>query len=124
MRVDDRAKPERRGLAARGLELRVGHRLLAALADALRGEQFNKVGAFRLPLAYQLAQLVGRTTALGQRVERREDPRARDDAPRDRVAQVLVGERARALNRRKTGLERDRSEEHTSELQSRQYLVC
>src|ERR1035437_7803763 len=107
MRVDDRAKPERRGLAARGLELRVGHRLLAALADALRGEQFNEVGAFRLPLAYQLAQLVGRTAALGQGVAGREEPRARDDAPRDRGAQVLVGERARALNRRKTGLERD-----------------
>src|SRR3712207_8645934 len=38
---------------------------------------------------------------------------------------AAVRERHRRRGRRPTGVEdRDRSEEHTSELQSRQYLVC
>src|SRR3712207_7764501 len=37
------------------------------------------------------------------------------DIPRDPISVVLVGDEGRLI---------DRSEEHTSELQSRQYLVC
>src|SRR3712207_7405987 len=46
-----------------------------------------------------------------------------DDGHRQAPAAVLVGERAPLAQGDPIGLE-ERSEEHTSELQSRQYLVC
>src|SRR3712207_7239905 len=43
-------------------------------------------------------------------------------AERDELTEVLRGDRQAQLRGRQRGV--DRSEEHTSELQSRQYLVC
>src|SRR3712207_8465019 len=45
-------------------------------------------------------------------------------ADRDAVDLAADRQRARLAVRREAGLELGRSEEHTSELQSRQYLVC
>src|SRR3712207_8547215 len=42
----------------------------------------------------------------------------------DGVVQARVGRVAIARDERREGVEEERSEEHTSELQSRQYLVC
>src|SRR3712207_7103647 len=57
---------------------------------------------------------------------RRREPRRRRHAPR--LARHTRPPRARTrparLRRKASGLRRLRSEEHTSELQSRQYLVC
>ena len=45
-------------LAARRLQLLVGHRLLAAVADARRREDLDDVGAVRLELPHLLADLL------------------------------------------------------------------
>ncbi len=99
--------PERLRLAADRLELRIGHRLLAAVADALRREDLDDVGALFLQLAHLLTQLVGRAAGLVELANRGQDARAGDDAARDRVTQGDVGRRARALNGRDAGHQRD-----------------
>src|SRR3712207_8278772 len=63
----------------------------------------------------------------GPRRDRRAVRRAVLPAGRGRAAQLPrapAGARRRALRRARPALGEPRSEEHTSELQSRQYLVC
>src|SRR3712207_8396726 len=71
------------------------------------------------------------TTLFRSRLPARRQPRARDRGRRAHVARVgelragrLRGRDARTLQRPLHLEESRRSEEHTSELQSRQYLVC
>src|SRR3712207_8148253 len=63
----------------------------------------------------------GQCSKVGDQENQREVRRHRADRPNVRLQQVLV---QRMVTRRFVGLTRERSEEHTSELQSRQYLVC
>ena len=77
-------------LAARRLQLIVGHRLLAAVADAGRGEDLHDVGAVGLELTHLLADLVGCPAALVQLADGGEDARPRQDAAGDCLAQLDV----------------------------------
>src|SRR3712207_7586634 len=52
------------------------------------------------------------------------DPGARQTLPSQRLAPPRLGKTGRGENGQCTASNGSRSEEHTSELQSRQYLVC
>ena len=82
VRVHQRPQSLRLRLAARRRELLVGHRLRAAVADALRREDLDEVGARLLLLADVLAHLIRRAGPLVHRAERRQDARARAARPR------------------------------------------
>src|SRR5262249_1744691 len=112
VRVDERAQAERVGLAARRLQLLVGHRLFAALADAGRGEQLDEIRARRLRLADRGAQIVRRAetvrlaAAAGPSVElphRGEDARAGQVLLVERLAQLQIAGLANALDRGEAG---------------------
>src|SRR5438445_2239417 len=116
-----------------------GERLSLELTDALAGQVelvADRLERPRLALEAE-AQLEDPPLPLGQRVERTPDAlaaerllglleRVRGLAIREEVAELALVVRADRLVQRHGGVggaER-RSEEHTSELQSRQYLVC
>src|SRR6266849_10331711 len=90
MRVNDGAQSEGLGFAAGGLELRVGHGLRAAFADALGGEELDEVGALLFSFADELAKFFRRAGLLGERLERGEHARTREDSAGDGVAKVFV----------------------------------
>ena len=90
VRVHQRTQADGFCLAARGHKLRVGQRLLPALPDAPRGENLDEVRTLGFVLSYQCPQGIGTEAAVDQRIERRENPRARQPLRRDPVAQVHV----------------------------------
>src|SRR3712207_9036948 len=78
----------------------------------------------RVQLGRTAPHLPERRLHLGEHVGRKE---ARQERAEGAVRVVLVAERGRSLrkgHRRRQFGTTARSEEHTSELQSRQYLVC
>lgn len=88
--VDQGAESLGLRLRAHRFELGVGHGLRAALADALRGEDLDDVGALGFAGPDQGAKLIRRAGTLGQGLERGEDPRPHDHPAADGVAKVLV----------------------------------
>src|SRR3712207_7574548 len=87
-----------------------------------RSTLFPYTTLFRSLELHDERAVVGRVHLVDQRVEARERRRQREDAIQ-RELHVPAGDRA-AVERRPRRPDRLRSEEHTSELQSRQYLVC
>src|SRR3712207_8442468 len=59
-----------------------------------------------------------------QLTELQEQIRAEDRAMAEHIAEGRMGEARQTRQRQEILLKKYRSEEHTSELQSRQYLVC
>ena len=100
VRVHQRPQSLRLRLAAGRRQLRIGHRLRAALANALRGEDLDQVRARLFLFPHVLTQLIRRAGALVHRAERRQDARAGQHAARDRVAKLLVAGGADALHGR------------------------
>src|SRR5207248_11796377 len=107
VRVHHRPEPLRLRLAAGGLQLLVGHRLLAAVAYARGREDLDDVGAVLLQLPYFLANLVRRSAALVQLPDRRQHARPGQYAASDRVAQLDVVRLAWTLYRGEARHERD-----------------
>src|SRR5262249_50552473 len=98
MSVNHRPQPLRFRFAAYSHELFVGHRLAAAVADALRREYLNDIGAVGLQLADEVAELIRRPAVLVELADRSEDARSGQDAARDGFTQRDIRRRAHALN--------------------------
>ena len=96
----DRASPHA------ACQLIVGHRLLAAVADAGGGKDLHHVGAVGLELTHLLADLVGCPAPLVQLADGGEDARPRQDAAGDCLAQLHVVGRPRALDGGEAGEQR------------------
>src|SRR5262249_31237829 len=77
--------PLRLRFAAHRRELFVGHRLTAAVADALRSEDLHDIRALRLQLTDDFAKLLRRAAVLIHLTDRGQDARARQTAARDRL---------------------------------------
>ena len=107
VRVHPGPQAERRRLAARRLNLRVGHRLRSALPDALRCEQLDQIGAGGLDGAHERANLIRCAGVLVDRTDRGQQARAGKDAARDRATNLDVQRRSDALDRREAGHQRD-----------------
>src|SRR6266481_9634261 len=105
MGVNNGAESEGLGFAAGGLELRVGHRLRAAFADAFGGEEFDKVGALLLSFADELAKFFRRTGLFGERLERGKHARSGKDAAGNGVAEIFVFRGTGTLDGGEAGVE-------------------
>ena len=81
--------------------------LAAALADALRGEELDQVGAARDELAHLVAHLLRRPDVLVERTRSRSAAAGPGSSARDGLAQLEVGRRADALHGREAGHQRD-----------------
>ena len=106
-------RPERVGLAAGRLQLLVGHRLLAAVADAGGGEELDHVGAGGLRIAHRLTELIGRRQAvriaapagpLVDLADRRQDARPGQIVLRERGAELEVARFAETLHGREAAV--------------------
>ena len=78
------------------------HRVMvcvAAFANALRREELDQVGALLLALPYQFAQLSRHRRWSRSSAAAKSERAAREDSARDRVAQILVDQRARDSGR-------------------------
>ena len=106
VRVHPRSQPDRLGLPARRLDLLVGHRLRTALAAALRREQLHEIRAVGFEFLDERADLIGRAGVFVDRTDRRQQPRSRQDAARDRRADLHVERRAEALHGGEAGGQR------------------
>src|ERR1700682_1893007 len=105
MRMNNSSQAERSRFTTGGLELRVAQGLRAAFTNALGCEDLDQIGALLLALTDQFTQLSRIPAVFRQSLERREYPRTRKNAARDRIAQVFVFHRAGALNGRKACIE-------------------
>src|SRR6185295_2508469 len=113
---------------SRRLEARVDHRaLLGTLGAALQVEVLLLQAETRLDDA-GACRLGGEVEALDERAlagePRKVERLDAQPALGNRAPRLLAVERERELALRAARSRRGRSEEHTSELQSRQYLVC
>src|SRR3712207_7066970 len=66
----------------------------------------------------------GKTTTTGAIINHINGTRASHILTIEDPIEILHADRMAIVNQREIGLDTNRSEEHTSELQSRQYLVC
>jgi hypothetical protein len=106
VRVDDHAHSLRFGFAARRLDLRVGHGLLTAVADARRSKYLDEVGALLLSFAHQLADLLRRAAGVDESHERSQNAWTGNEPSRDGLTQILVFRCSGTLNSRKASIER------------------
>ena len=104
--VDEGTEPDGLRFAARGAELHIGHRFPAAVANALGGEDLDQIGPGLFRLSHVRANFLGTAGALVHGSERGEDAWAWQNAASDRVAQLFVGRRPDALDRREAVDER------------------
>ena len=101
--VHDRAQPLRFRLAADRIELVLRQCRRAAVANALRREDLDQVRALGLALPNDRAHRVGCESWAADRLQRRDNARARHTAGGDEVAQISVFRRAGTLNRGDAG---------------------
>ena len=100
--------PCARGLAARGVELRLRQRRHAAVADAGRGEDLDQVGAVGLELPHLAADLVGRQLGVGNLAERARAAAGPGMTPRASASRSGLSDgRADALHGGEAGHQRD-----------------
>src|SRR5690348_3998541 len=105
MRMDHDAHSQGLRLTTCGLDLRIGHGLLAALADARRSKNLDEIRPLLFSLTDELPDLFRRAAVVEKRLERSQNARPWNNSPRDGLTEVLVLFRAGALNGRKTGIE-------------------
>jgi hypothetical protein len=84
--------------AAGRSDLLVAQRLAAAFADALRGENFDDIGAVCHGFLDKLPDLLGSETRIRELVDRGQEPRPGKPPARDRSAQRHVARSADALH--------------------------
>jgi len=104
--MNDGAQSDGLRLAAGGFDLRVGHALVAAGAQAGRREQLDDVAAFFFGLADERAERVRIAAAVLQLSERGQHARTGEHASGNPIADDAIDRSANALNRGEAALKR------------------